>query len=688
MKFKEKASSLALCAVLLGTSIAPVSAATKTEIVGANRYETAAKIADKMGNYDTAILVNADKSLADGLSASSLAGKENAPILLVKKDSIPAATMQRLRNVKRVYVIGGTAAIGSGVTNKLSGKDVTRIEGKNRIETSENVAKVVGNYDEAFIVNGNKGEADAMSVASVAARDKAPIILTNGTSSNQSKKSGVKYYVVGGSAVVSNSLVNKFGAIRLSGSNRYATNRAVVSKFYANSGKLYYTKGDLLVDALTVSSLAFGAIRLSGSNRYATNRAVVSKFYANSGKLYYTKGDLLVDALTVSSLAKNNGVVLVSAKSDNSILKDKEVVQVGGMNFNVNFDGSAKPEENKPVKPDEQKPEENKPVKPDGQKPEENKPVKPDGQKPNPDENKPVKPDGNKPDGGTQKPEEQKPPVKNTKPKFSFSTLAIMVDQNQPINFSEYGIKAYDAEDGDLTAKIKYDRIPDTSIPGSHSFKATVTDKGGLTATLNLSVYVKEYDPEYDAKIKYDRIPDTSIPGSHSFKATVTDKGGLTATLNLSVYVKEYDPEYDTNSSEYLRRARAEFNRLLSQYRSVNNCKAVVEDSASNKLSQLKSEHMAKYNYFDHDYNGKGIHDIYPEVGAGKLVHQFENIYTNKGLVHTPEELAKSAFTSWVNSGGHRAALLYNGDADCYGFGVYKASNGKVYATYHIDSYK
>ena len=592
MKFKEKASSLALCAVLLGTSIAPVSAATKTEIVGANRYETAAKIADKMGNYDTAILVNADKSLADGLSASSLAGKENAPILLVKKDSIPAATMQRLRNVKRVYVIGGEAAVSQRVVDALGDVTYIRIQGANRIETSENVAEIVGNYNKAFVVNGNKGEADAMSVASVAARDKAPIILTNGKSSNEVKRPGVKYYVVGGSAVVSNSLVNKFGAIRL-----------------------------------------------SGSDRYKTNRVVVNKFYPNSSKLYFTKGNPLVDALTVSPLAKNDGVVLVSAKSDNSILNGKDTVQVGGMNFG----GSAKPDENKPVKPDGQKPEENKPVKPDGQKPnpDENKPVKPDGQKPNPDENKPVKPDGNKPDGGTQKPEEQKPPVKNTKPKFSFSTLAIMVDQNQPINFSEYGIKAYDAEDGDLTAKIKYDRIPDTSIPGSHSFKATVTDKGGLTAT-----------------------------------------------LNLSVYVKEYDPEYDTNSSEYLRRARVEFNRLLSQYRSVNNCKAVVEDSDSNKLSQLKSEHMAKYNYFDHDYNGKGIHDIYPEVGAGKLVHQFENIYANKGLVHTPEELAKSAFTSWVNSGGHRAALLYNGNADCYGFGVYKASNGKVYATYHIDSYK
>lgn len=296
MKFKEKASALTLCAVLLGTSIAPVSAATQTSIIGANRYDTAAKIADNMGNYDTAILVNADKSLADGLSASSLAGKENAPILLVKKDSIPKETLSRLQKVKKVYIIGGTAAVSSNVTNQLADKEITRIEGSNRIETSENVAKLVGNYDEAFIVNGNKGEADAMSVASVAARDKAPIILTNGTSSTQNKKSGVKYFVVGGEAVVSKSLVNKFGAVRL-----------------------------------------------SGSDRYKTNRAVVQKFYPNPGKLYYTKGNPLVDALTVSSLAKNDGVVLVSPKSDNSILKDKNTVQVGGMNFTVDPTNDSKP---------------------------------------------------------------------------------------------------------------------------------------------------------------------------------------------------------------------------------------------------------------------------------------------------------------------------------------------------------
>ena len=262
----------------------------KTEIIGTNRYETAVKIADEMGYYDTAILVNGDKSLSDGLSASSLAGKEKAPILLVKQNTIPRETLTRALKAKKVYIIGGTAAISKDVEKQLSGKEIVRIDGKNRVETSEKVAKLVGNYDEAFIVNGNTGEADAISVASVAAKNHAPILLTNGKSSTHSKKSGVDYYVVGGNAVVSDSLVSKFDAERI-----------------------------------------------SGSDRYETNRAVIEEFYPNENKYYYTKGDLLVDALAVSPLSKDNGVVLVSPKSDNSILKDKDLVQVGGMDFEINL---------------------------------------------------------------------------------------------------------------------------------------------------------------------------------------------------------------------------------------------------------------------------------------------------------------------------------------------------------------
>ena len=338
MKFKEKASSIALAAILLTSSIVPVNAYMKEEIVGSNRYETAAKVADKMGNYSTAVLVNGN-SIADGLSASGLAGKENAPILLVKKDSIPKETLQRLYKVKKVYIIGKENAVSGKVETSLkkSGITVKRIGGSNRIDTSIAVSKEIGSYSKAFLVNGFKGEADAMSVSSVAARDKAPIILTNGNSNPVSKKSGVKYYVVGGSSVMANSLQS-----------------------------------------------SFSAERLSGSNRYATNKVIVKKFYPNTDKLYFAKGDGLVDALTVSPLAKNSGLALVSENSDKSVFYNKEtLVQVGGMNRSIvdkvlnsiyNED-SAKPDENKPNdennKPgeDSAKPD-NKPVIP----PEDNKP--------------------------------------------------------------------------------------------------------------------------------------------------------------------------------------------------------------------------------------------------------------------------------------------------------------------------
>ena len=322
MKFKEKASSIALSTILMAASIVPVNAYMKEEIAGSNRYETAAKVADRMGNYSTAILVNGN-SIADGLSASGLAGKENAPILLVKKDSIPKETLQRLYKVKKVYIIGKENAVSSRVGNTLNqaGISTKRLGGNDRISTSLEVAREIGNYSKAFLVNGMRGEADAMSVASVAARDNAPIILTNGKDNPTYKMDGVKYYVVGGNAVMANNIQS-----------------------------------------------SFSAERLSGSNRYTTNKEIVNKFYPDTNRLYFAKGDGLVDALTVSPLTKNNGLALVGENSDKSIFFGKEnLVQVGGMNRSIvdkvlnsiyNED-SAKPDENNPEN-DIQKPE-NKP---------------------------------------------------------------------------------------------------------------------------------------------------------------------------------------------------------------------------------------------------------------------------------------------------------------------------------------
>ena len=299
MNFRKKASALVLCAVLLGTTVAPVSAATHEKLVGKDRYETAAMVADQMGKYETAILVNSDKSLADGLSASSLAGKENAPILLAKQNKLPEATAKRLEQVKKVYIIGGEKAIGKEVESKLAGKEVVRIEGKDRIDTSKRVAELLGDYKKAFVVNGIKGEADAMSVASVAAREKAPIILTNGKTISDVKKDAY-HYVIGGPEIISYEI-----------------------DIYLDE-HLDKVNGEAIFDTI------------GAENRYGTNDMILRKFYPRTSKLYFTEGTKLVDALTVAPLAKNDGVAFVSEKSDKEFLKDKTtLVQVGGVKDSI-----------------------------------------------------------------------------------------------------------------------------------------------------------------------------------------------------------------------------------------------------------------------------------------------------------------------------------------------------------------
>ena len=67
-----------------------------------------------MQNYTSAILVNADETLVDGLSASALSGITNSPILLTKKD------------IQYIVITGGLTEIKSfkNLVYEILGKDV------------------------------------------------------------------------------------------------------------------------------------------------------------------------------------------------------------------------------------------------------------------------------------------------------------------------------------------------------------------------------------------------------------------------------------------------------------------------------------------------------------------------------------------------------------------------------------
>lgn len=260
MKISKRILSLGLSLAIVICNTPNASALSKIDTIqGKDRYETAAKIAEKQ-NYTTAILVNSDKSLADGLSASGLSGAVDAPILLTSKDNLPQPTLERLNNVTKVYLIGGPGAISVGVENHIKDKgiEVERIGGNDRIQTSYNVAKEIStikNIDKIVLTNAYKGEADAMSIAPVAVRDKAPIILTDGNNIPFEAKS-IESYVIGSSSVMSDKLVNETNSTRLGGKDRFETNKKVIEKFYPNKKEFHVAKGWQLVDALTASPIA------------------------------------------------------------------------------------------------------------------------------------------------------------------------------------------------------------------------------------------------------------------------------------------------------------------------------------------------------------------------------------------------------------------------------------------------
>lgn len=260
MKIPKKMLALSL-SLMLTLAFTPSSNALSNidNIKGKDKYETAAKIAEKQ-KYTKVILVNLDKSLADGLSASGLSGSVKAPILLTKKGSIPNVTLDKLKGVTKVYIIGGESSVDKNVEQKIKQKgiEVKRIKGEDRVQTSYNVAREIDSINhvkKVILTNGFKGEADAMTVAPVAVRDGVPILLTNGNSA-PFNGSYMESYAIGGVNSISDKLVKDTNSTRIGGINRFDTNKKIINKFYPGVKNFYIVKSDNLVDALTGSFIA------------------------------------------------------------------------------------------------------------------------------------------------------------------------------------------------------------------------------------------------------------------------------------------------------------------------------------------------------------------------------------------------------------------------------------------------
>ena len=148
-------------------------------LAGPTRYETNLAILQEAGVTNETLLICSGKNYPDALSASAT-GK---PVLLVG-DSLTAEqkTFLSSHNSNRYYVIGGTAAVGTGVEQELKafGKTMNRLAGETRHETSVLVAETFwcGCSVNTAVLATSLDYADGLLAAPLAQALHAPLILS------------------------------------------------------------------------------------------------------------------------------------------------------------------------------------------------------------------------------------------------------------------------------------------------------------------------------------------------------------------------------------------------------------------------------------------------------------------------------------------------------------------------------
>ncbi|AZV57180.1 cell wall-binding repeat-containing protein [Clostridium sp. AWRP] len=193
---------------------------------GTNRYETSVKIAQKVGNADS-IVVASGNGYADSLSIAPIAASKGMPILLSGSDNLSSEVSNYIKNnnVKKTYVVGGTASIGDSVKSVLPNAE--RLGGATRFETNLAILKNFKSdlkFSHVYIAEGDGPSgnefADALSGSALAAQKSAPMVLVyksvaaNTSNFIKSNMSGnVVLTALGSTAVVPDSILDELEGI-------------------------------------------------------------------------------------------------------------------------------------------------------------------------------------------------------------------------------------------------------------------------------------------------------------------------------------------------------------------------------------------------------------------------------------------------------------------------------------------
>lgn len=151
-------------------------------VAGAGRYDTAALVSQRVFPPGAPVVyVATGADYPDALAGAASAARSHAPVLLVARDSLPAATATELTRLspQRIVLLGGPGAVSTDVEQALRSyaPSVTRLGGVDRYATAAAVARATPGTPGAVFLATGQGFADALSGGPAAAQANAPVLL-------------------------------------------------------------------------------------------------------------------------------------------------------------------------------------------------------------------------------------------------------------------------------------------------------------------------------------------------------------------------------------------------------------------------------------------------------------------------------------------------------------------------------
>jgi putative cell wall-binding protein len=273
----------AAAALLVGTALpasadsAPLAETGTTRIQGADRYATAVAVsASTFSPPQDVVFVASGQNFPDALATGPVAASADAPILLVKKGSVPDAVVTELKRLKpsHVVVVGGPGVVSDATMQQLASYAATseRVFGANRYETAEEILAGMGRVDSVYLASG-AGFADALGGGAAAAAEAGGLLLTtkdrlpDATVRALQASTPSHVVILGGTGVVSEAVEAQVNALlppettvdRAGGDDRYETAGILGEALWGETGAkaAFVASGTGYADALAATSVAY-----------------------------------------------------------------------------------------------------------------------------------------------------------------------------------------------------------------------------------------------------------------------------------------------------------------------------------------------------------------------------------------------------------------------------------------------